>query len=180
MSINRVLLAIPAALLLAACGGGDGATGPNENPGPGQNGTFSGTIAGGLSKSVTGEAVFGTSAAEGGFALMLGDDNDGFVFGREVAGIPGTGTYEMWDLTDDETEEEEMPETAISGVFGLTNGGTSHLCYTTGGTITITTSTSTRLAGNLNVTATCYNAASGAPTNITLTGQFNGVGGQVD
>ncbi len=177
MTINRVLLAIPAALLLAACGGSDGATGPGENPG--QQGSFSGTIAGGLSKSVTGEAVFGTSASEGGFALMLGNDDDGFVFGRELAGIPATGTYQMYDLSDDE-ESEEMPASAIGGVFGLTIGSASHLCYTTGGSITVTTSTSTRLAGTLNVTAVCYEGTSDSAKNITLTGQFNGVGGQVD
>lgn len=175
MTINRVLLALPAALLLAACGGSDGATGPDENPG--QQGTFSGAIAGGLSKSVTGEAVFGTSASEGGFALVLGNEDDGFVFGRELAGIPANGTYEVWDVDND---EEEIPASGITGVFGLTIGSASHLCYTTGGSITVTTSTSTRLAGSLNVTAACYEAGAQVARNITLTGQFNGVGGTVD
>ena len=172
---TRTLLAIPAVLLLAACGGSDGATGPDENPG--QQGTFSGTIAGGLSKSVTGEAVFGTSQSEGGFALMLGDDADGFVFGREQAGILGTGTHQVWNLDD---EEEEVPANALSGVFGLTIGSASHLCYTTGGSITITSSSSTRLAGSLNVTAVCYQAGTEATKAITLTGSFNRVGGTVD
>ncbi len=177
MSINRTLLAIPAALLLAACGGSDNPAGPGDDPNPGQAGTFTGTIAGGIARSVTGSAAFGTSASEGGFTLGLGDDDNGFIFGRELAGIPAAGTHQVWDLDED---DENVPENAISGVFGLNAGNASHLCYTTGGTITITTSTSTRLAGTLNVTATCYHATTGAATNITLTGQFSGVGGQSD
>ena len=133
---------------------------------------------------------FGRRLAIAGAALLLaacgGSDKVAGPGGGDTprSELPAAlaGTYQMWDLTDaDEGEEEQdIPENAISGVFGLTSGNTSHLCYTTGGTITITTSTSTRLAGSLNVTATCYHATTAVPTNITLTGQFSGVGGQVD
>ena len=176
MTIPRILLAVPAALLLAACGGSDSPSGPNENPG--NAGTFSGTVSGGLSKSVTGQAVFGTSAAEGGFALVLGNENDGFIFGRDLAGIPAAGAYPVWNFDDE--SGEDMPTNAIGGVFGLTVGGKDYVCSSTGGTLTISNSSSTRLQGTLNVTAACYTVGTETPVAITVAGQFSGVGGQVD
>src|SRR5688500_5259883 len=173
---TRTLLAIPAVLLLAACGGGDGATGPGENPGA--EGSFTGTISGGLSKSVTGTAVFGTSQADGGFVLALGDDEDGFLFGRELDGAPGVGTHAVYDLAG--AEEEEVPANAISGVFGLDVGGVSYLCSTSGGTLTVAVSTATRFEGSVNVTAVCTAGLAGTNRTITLAGPFRAVGGDVD
>ena len=179
MTFNRILLAVPAALLLAACGGSDGPAGPGENPT--NAGTFSATVAGGLAKSVTGTAAFGTSE-EDGFTLGLGDEDNGFIFGRDLGVTPGVGTYNVWDLTDDDEEEGEdgIPEAAIQGVFGLDVAGTAYICYSTGGTITISTSTATRLAGSLNVTADCWDGQAEVPKSITVVGPFNAVGGAVD
>ena len=176
MPTTRLLLAIPAALLLAACGGSDAPTGPGD--GVGAEGSFTGTVSGALSKSVTGDAVFGTSTSEGGFALVLGNETDGFIFGRELVGTLAVGSYAVYNFDDETTDE--VPPTALAGVFGLTVGSSEYICGTSGGTVTISSSTGTRLKGSVNVTATCYDAVTAAEKAITLTGQFDSVGGTVD
>jgi hypothetical protein len=172
---TRSLLAIAAlAFGVTACGS-DGPTGNNGNGG---NGTFNGNISGAITKSVTGEAVFGTSAVNDGFGLFLGNENDGFIFGREIAGILSVGSHTVYDLV--EGDEAEAPATALLGVIGITHNGADYICMPDGGTVTITTSSSSRLAGNLNVTAECITTGSTAPLAITITGSFNAVGGDLD
>ena len=172
---TRSLFALAAlAVSLTACG----SDGPSGNNGPNGQGSFSGTISGDISKSVTGDAVFGSSAINNGFGLLLGDDNDGFIFGREIAGIPGVGEYPIFDLVTG--DEEEAPASNLIGVIGLTVNGTDWICIPNGGKVNVTSSSSSRLAGTVNLTAECYRSGSELPSDITLVGTFSAVGGDVD
>lgn len=173
---TRSLFALAAlAVSLTACGGSDG---PSENNGPNGQGTFSGTITGDISKSVSGDAVFGSSAINNGFGLLLGNENDGFIFGREIAGIPGVGEYPIFDLV--AGDEEEAPASNLIGVIGLTASGTEWICIPNGGKVNITSSSSSRIAGTVNLTAECYRSGSEVASDITLVGTFSAVGGDVD
>ena len=172
---TRSLFALAAlAVSLTACGG----DGPSENNGPNGQGTFSGTITGDISKSVSGEAVFGSSAINDGFGLFLGNENDGFIFGRELEGIPAVGEYTIFDLVTG--DEEDAPASNLIGVIGLTVNGTDWICIPNGGKVNVTSSSSSRLAGTVNLTAECYRSGSELPSDITLVGTFSAVGGEVD
>jgi hypothetical protein len=67
--------ALATALLLAACGGGDGPSSPR----PGAQGSYSGNVSGGVTRSITGVAYYGQSATGGnndaGFAIGMGSVN---------------------------------------------------------------------------------------------------------
>jgi hypothetical protein len=173
---TRSLLAIAAlALSVVACG----SDGPTGNDG-GNNGvgSFSGQITGALTKSITGQAVFGTSAVNDGFGLVLGNEDDGIILGRELAGLLAVGVHDVFDLANG--EEEDAPAADLIGVIGLTINGADHICAASGGTVTVTSSSATRMAGSLNITAECVTTGSQAPKAITITGNFSAVGGSVD
>ena len=168
---TRSLLALAAlALTVSACG----SDGPTGNDGGG-NGSFTGTISGDISMSVTGEAMFGTSATNNSFGFVLGNDDAGIIFGRETTGLLGVGTHTVYDLVNG--DEADAPASQLVGVIGITSGGTDHICFAQGGTVTVTSSTASRMTGSLNVTAECLAGEGQPPRAVTIAGTFTAIGG---
>ena len=168
---SSTLLAI--ALIAAGCG--------KDSTGPGLTGDFTASITGGHTQSLQGDAFFSVGAAIGGaqegFSLFLlegsalGANHDFIIISREQAGRPPVGTYQLVDGTTEPTADKFVaiwvPATGeeVDGNF-----------IGTGGTVTVTTSTSRTFAGTFTFGAIgVFDNAPETELEVTITGTFNAV-----
>ncbi len=167
--------------LLTACGGGDGKV---TGPGAGEViGSFSGNVSGGLTRSLSGGfAVYGQSRAqeETGFALGMGtykadkSTQDVIVVGRDKRDLPAAGTY---TLHNPGSETEARPEDfVLMAVFEAGSATNPMVCIGTGGTLTIQSTSGSRMKGSYTAQADCVGNTE-QTTTVTLTGTFDAIEG---
>lgn len=167
--VRRYLL-MAAAAVAAACGG-DG-TGPDA-------GTFTATVTGDLSLTLTGEAVFGTQSDSSGslfgIGLVRGDansfDTDIIVIGRGNTTRPGIGTYDIvsalcGNCTDDD----------FDAALAIVRPDDVGAYLSESGTLTITSSSAERIEGTATVTMTSFIQFQNAQT-VTIELMFTAVPG---
>lgn len=169
----RTVAALALVLVAAAC--------DNDSTGPGLTGDFSGNVSGEHTKSLRGDAFFGLGSIfgepEAGFGLLLlegsalGDNDDFIVIGREAPGRPGVGTYQIVDEQGTPTESE-----FVAAWFPATGEDVDGNFYSTGGTVTITSSSTKRLRGNFEFDATgSFDSDLETLLDVTVTGTFDAV-----
>src|SRR5688500_6861281 len=146
---SRGFAALALALVVSAC---------RDSTGPGLTGDFSGDVTGDQTKSLEGDAFFSFGSVFGepetGFALLLlegsalGDNDDFIIIGREQEGRPAVGTYPIADQ-DGTPAASEFTATW----FPATGENVDGQFFSTGGTVTITSSSSRRLRGSFQFDA---------------------------
>jgi len=169
----------PAALaaLLAACGGGgDKVAGPR----PGASGSYSGTVAGAITRSVTGVAFYGQGVQDGEsvFALGMGSIKadssfkDAVLIAREKAGVPAPGTYTLHDAGSDAAQRPEE-----FGLVAMLDGANAEglLCFGTEGTLTVQSASGGRVKGTYAAKASCLDTSSMGEVAVSLAGTFDAV-----
>ncbi len=177
------LLALSMALVLpfavTACG--DDSTGPDDQG----TGTFSATVSGDVSDNFSGEAFFGEGTdpdtGETGWILWL-TTSESETTGKAVYFVregsrPGTGTHSLANMENDELQPGvigammiDYESESFSGVF-----------VSTGGSLVLNESGNDRMKGSFTIQATGFTVEAGAPVeaSVTITGQFDGIGGDV-
>jgi hypothetical protein len=184
LSPRHVARLLPAALAtlttaaIAACGGGDKATGP----GAAARGLFSGNVSGHVSRPLSGVAFYGevNEGGETGFAVgmgSLGADQqtyrDLIVIGRDQAGVPAAGTYPLYNSASD--ADPRADQFLLVSTLKLPSGG-DLACAATTGTVTFRAAAGGRLAGSYTTQASCVDAANPtAELRVTLAGSFDAV-----
>ncbi|HEU4698409.1 MAG TPA: hypothetical protein VFS40_04475 [Gemmatimonadales bacterium] len=184
---RHLIAGLAAALLLGACGGDK--TGPNGDGGDNGNGgntggtSFSATVSGGITMSLSGGAYYGDGddgTTEGGFALVLGLlDTDpkpkAWVgIGRDQGGEPAVGKYPFFNGFDGETEASAGDFRVMAQFY---NGDAEDdWCTGTGGELEITSSSSDRVKGKFTATLAClplFPQDGDSPKMVTISGQFD-------
>lgn len=82
---------------------------------------------------------------------------------------PGEGTFTLVDLTDGDSETE------LESSFGATALFDNLSVLSSGGTLRITTSSSTRVAGNFDFVGTAFSVANPEGVEVTVEGSFSAV-----
>lgn len=153
--------------------------GDDDPTGPGDDGMFTATISGDINKSLSGNAWFWSGVIEGesGFVLWLfseidnEDIDDAIWFSREGTTRPGTGqyvisNYENWG------EEGWNPQHFMAWYTG-----DETIVWSVSGSITLTTSTSNRVAGNFQFQASGMSSQNqGDQISVTISGEFDAIG----
>lgn len=152
--IARRALALTSFILLGACGGGDGPVTPKL-----QAGSFTATVSGAASKSLSGQAGFLVTTNL--FTIALSPSTGvGSIQLSRLAGIPAAGTYQL--------DPNAQPG---SGAFvALYSGGAQENYVSSGGTVTISSASADRVKGTFNFTGT--GGTSGSAT-VTISGTFD-------
>ena len=153
---------------LAACG-------DDKDPiaGPAPSKTYSASVTGDLSKSLTGPAAFGADTVDGGeavFAVTLGDpdSDDVLVLVRSGSARPGAGTYPLSGPLDGTPSE-------WSAIYIIGDGDELVGLFTAeSGTLTITESSAQRLKATFQMEAVGYMAGDfETEVSITVSGSFD-------
>jgi hypothetical protein len=145
--------ALTSLAVLTACGG-DGPTSPKSQPG-----SFTATVSGAASKSLSGQAGFLVTTNFFSISLNNGAGTGSIQFSR-LAGVPAAGTYQL-----DASAQQN------SGAFAaIYSGGAQENYVSTAGSLTITSSSADRIKGTFSFTGT--GGTSGSAT-VTVTGSFD-------
>jgi len=184
MFIQRMTLsllratALVSALAIVACS--DDPTDPGVGGG---NGSFNATVTGGVSATFSGAAVQGEAefeTSQPGWIAVLGSAN---LSGNSVliacfCSRPADGTYQLIDLN---TAGDLLPG-EWAALLTLGDGTTpTFLGLSTGGSVTITSSSADLVVGTYDYPASGIDLANpGAPVLATVVGDFSAVGGTVD
>lgn len=180
----RPALLAATAALVAACGGGDTLTGTSGDPAA--QGTFSGSVAGGVSRAITGVAFWAQSATGAGnaaaFQVAMGSLNAGktafqdmVAVSRATRDVPAAGTYPLFDATG---EADPSADQFVLVAVMAGSGGQSLVCAGTGGTLTVQSTSGGHVKGSYTAPARCVDAANPtAEVAVTLSGSFDAVGG---
>jgi hypothetical protein len=169
---SRGIAALALAVVVSAC---------SDSTGPRLTGDFSGDVTGDQTKSLEGDAFFSFGSIFGepetGFALLLlegsalGDNDDFIIIGREQEGRPAVGTYQIADQNGTPTASQ-----FIATWFPATGEDVDGEFFSTGGTVTITSSSSRRLRGTFEFDATgTLNSDPESVLDVTVTGSFDAV-----
>lgn len=146
-------------------------------------GSFSAEITGdGIDEELDGLAWFGEyeddEIGEEGFVIWMSASQANMA-GQTVGLItvsdrPGTGTYPIVNFVDEDFED--IPAGSFAAVA---YGGSSAYYVSTGGSLTLTTSSSNRVAGTYSFTARGGTIVDDelVETDVTVQGTFNAVGG---
>jgi hypothetical protein len=172
--------ALVGALALVACS--DDPTNPGGGGGGGA-GSFNATVTGGVAATFSGGAVQGEAEIETGqqgWIAILGGAN---ISGNSVliacfCSRPANGTYTLIDLN---TSGDLLPG-EWAALLTLGDGTTAtYLGFSTGGSVTITSSSADLVVGTYNAPTTGFDpSAPGAPVVATVAGGFSAVGGAVN
>jgi len=172
LRLRTSALAVLAAFTLAACG--DDSTGPKNS-----TGTFSAKSTGGLTRSFSGDAIFGSDDTPEGEAFVVGllGDAEFVIIGRKNLTRPATGTYSIVDISG---ETAPTADQFFSVAYFEVNGGASEQAFvSTGGQLKVTTSSSTRFAGTFTMTGVCTACGTGgADVTAEVSGSFNAIGAE--
>lgn len=157
--LTRSTFVLITTLALAACGGdeGDGdCEGPTCPGGDDDLGTMSATVTGDVSESFSGEGFFIADDVDNSWGFYLGDDdeNASAIWFWGEGGRPGTGTRTL----------------TLDGTTGgwYVHGGTGAFYWAESGTVSITTSSASRMVGSFDFTGTDMNGG-----EVSIEGTFN-------
>ena len=173
--------AMVSALALVACS--DDPTDPGGGGGGGGTGSSNATVTGGVSATFSGSAFQGEAeieTGEQGWIAVLGssDLNGNSVLIACFCSRPGNGTYTVIDLN---TAGDLLPN-EWAAVLSLGDGTTpTYLGLSTGGTVTITSSSDDLVVGTYNIPVAGFDpTAPSVPIVANVAGDFSAVGGAVN
>lgn len=146
-------------LVLPACDN-DGSDDDNNGL---QQGTYTATISGATNTDLSGIAASAGNAAAAGWGLALGSAGAGIIF-TSAGDRPGNGTYTIVPISQASSLGANQ-FTATAAVVG-----TSDQYGSTMGTLTIESSSSTRVEGRFSFTAESIFTAG---QTVTVSGNFN-------
>ena len=169
----RAATALVVALGLVAC---------RDSTGPGLTGEFTGNVTGDHTKSLEGDAFFGFGndggPSESGFSLVLlegnalGQNDDLIMISRAQSDRPTVGTYAIVSGEAGEPLSSEF----VAVWFPATGEEINGLFTGTGGSLTITSSASSRLRGTFEFDATgSFDTDPEAILDVSVTGTFDAV-----
>lgn len=172
----RGLAAVLALSLVAACSDdedGDGATGPDTS-----EGTFTATVSGDVDASIQGEAAWGGATdpetGDQAWVVALGDESQNAVLVVHIGDDqPNEQSYSLADITG--TQDFEAGTAAL---IVVTIDSSTLSVGSTGGSITVTSSSSDRVQGTFSITASGVLLENGMSTevDVTISGEFDAVG----
>ena len=170
---SRGIAVLALALVVGACS--------DDSTGPGLTGDFTANVTGEQTKSLEGDAFFSFGSIFGdpgtGFALLLlegsalGDNDDFIIIGRQQEGRPPVGTYPIAD-------QDGAPAASefIATWFPATGETVDGEFFSTGGSVTITSSSSRRLRGTFQFDATgTLDANPTTLLDVSISGSFDAV-----
>lgn len=177
---RALTVATVTALTLVACGGDDDGVGPD--PGEEPVGSFSATISGDVSASLSGEALHGETVIDDetgdqGWVAVMGfqeTETTSAIMLVRLAGRPGPGTYSLDDLT-----SGEGLDASEWGAFVVVATGGQSIAFSgfsTTGTVTITSSSADHVEGSFTIQATGFASGSQTELSVTAQGEFEAVG----
>ncbi len=154
----------------------------SETNGPGDEGSFTGTISGDLALTLSGTSVFGVTTQGGrqGFVIALDHkgatqfDRDVIVLGRFNTERPVVGTFTIIPGACTTCSPDDFD----AGYVFQRASGESGFFISESGTLQITASSAEQIVGSVTFQAVVLSGGSGA-TNVTVTAQFRSVPGQV-
>lgn len=156
----------------------------NDDDNGSVNGTFSAEITGGgIDGALEGPALFGIyedeELDETFFAIYLTPTQttgSQSIVLMTRGNRPGTGTYSIIDFTDEEVQD--IPAGSFAAL--VIGGSVSSLFSSTGGTITLSSSSTNRVGGTFSFNAAGVSFVNGevVETSVSASGSFNAVGGQ--
>jgi hypothetical protein len=159
---------------LAACS--DDGTGPDDNN---EQGTFSATLSGPQSASISGFAwqsgsIVDPSTNEQAWVLFLGTESVGgsFIYVLRRGNRPGTGSYSFVDLQGSGNLQDDQFG-AVANVTG--SGGMAFTGFSTGGTFTISSSSDQRVQGTFSIQLSGFDPATQQEVTATMSGSFNAI-----
>lgn len=171
MWMRHLLTGAAICLALVACGDDD------DDNGPSDVGVFTANLSSGSTgvASFSGEALFAES--EGEFVIGLIDEDgppDGVILiGREAGGRPGVDTYEVEVVPTSGSDD-------MQAAAALEYSGSQWVCQPAEtGTLTITSSSSSRVEGSLGVVVLCDQDATGNLVTLSLQASFEATVGTV-
>lgn len=173
----RLSLSLLVGLGLAACGGSD-STGPeDENNGQGE---FSATVSGPFNASLTGYAwqsgtVVDPQTNQQGWVLYLGSqDNAGSaVYVVRLGDRPGEGSYPLTDLQGQNGDLQNDQFACVISV--VLSGGIAFSGIASGGTLTITSSSSSNVRGSFSFQVRGFDPNTQTEVTATVSGTFNAI-----
>ena len=148
----RCAVALTSLVMLTACGG-------EPTPPKPQPGSFSATVSGAASKTLSGQAGFLVTTNLFSIALNSSTAPGSIQFSR-LASVPAAGTYQL-----DANAQQN------SGAFvAIYSGGGQENYVSTTGSLTITSSSADRIKGTFSFTGTGGTSGS---ANVTVSGDFD-------
>jgi hypothetical protein len=138
-----------------------------------------------VTRSITGVAFYGSTTStehgEDAFAIGMGSLKADSSFKDMVAivrgkrGVPAVGTYQLHDASSDGDLADD--DFVLISVLETT-GGQSMLCFATGGTVTVQSTSGGRVKGNYNAQAGCLDPSNfERDVTVTLSGSFDAIEG---
>lgn len=175
------ILALPLVAGLAGCEGDDNGT-PTEPT----TGTFSATVSGAINEEIDGVAFFGESTdpetGETGWVLWLSTSEQqsagNTLYFFRLGDRPGTGTYPLADLEEDDYEDGDLGA-LYNSVNQDGSGGATFI--STGGTLTVSASSSGGMEGSFDIQAfgTVFSGGTATQGTVTIEGSYDAIGGTV-
>lgn len=152
-----------------------------DSTGPGLTGDFEASVTGDTTRTLRGDAFFTVGSTSGefqsGFGLFLlegsaiGTNDDFIIISREQAGRPPVGSYQVADGSTEPTADK-----FVALWFPATGDTVDGSFISTGGTLTVTTSTSRRVAGTFNFGAIgFFNSAPETELEVTISGTYDAI-----
>lgn len=161
-------------LALAACSSSDDGTGPDDT----ERGGFSVTLTGAFDASLSGYAwqsgtIVDSETDAQGWVLFLSTDAGGStVYVVRQGDRPGPGTYPLVDLS----EGGGLTDGQLGGIATvMLSGGLSFAGFTSGGTLTISSSSEGRVEGLFSIQFTGFDPETTKEVTITANGSFDAV-----
>ncbi len=174
MKANTWMAVAAVAVLASACGGDDNGTGPGNGGG---NGNFSAEVSGDLETTFSGYAYHGAGADEqgnAGYGIVLaevqaGTENGGVItFVRIGSSALPNGAYTIKDASGDLQDGD-----VVALAMDTDGAELTALFASTGGTLTISSSSGSTMKGTFNFNAAgVVFADPETPLSVTLTGSF--------
>lgn len=158
-------------VVLAACS--DDSTGPGDGP---SGSSYDLTVDGALDADLDGTATFAVVTDDGitsfGIALTQANATNAVLLERVDAGRPGTGTFVVGDMNDENGMDADKFYAAF---LAGPSANPTDMFLSLDGTVTITKSTTDELKGTIDMTL--VNVA--GDEEITIEGSFDARGGTV-
>ena len=181
-TVRRVLMAIT--VLCAACGGDDdGLTGPGDIA---FEANYTATVSGAVTQTIAGTAIFGTgtdpeSGEQAWIVYLVTDPNSPLSAGSSVfffgLGAPDIRSYTLEDFSQ---TGDVFPDGGVAAFVLVYDGQTlDGIFNSTGGSLTVSSLSETRMDGTFSFSATGTAFVGGTPADgsVTVQGSFEARGG---